>query len=451
MERAWVDGAVQDDVRVEVEGGVIRSVAVGSSARENSRLRDEPSPHQREFPRCSGETPAPATRIPGLTLPGFHNTHSHAFHRALRGRTQAGPGTFWTWRDQMYDLAARLDPDGYHLLARAVYGEMLAAGFTAVTEFHYLHHQPDGTPYADPNAMGHALLAAADDAGIAITLVDACYLAGGMDAPLGPAQRRFGDGDADRWAARVEAIGDPRVGGAIHSVRAVPRDQLPTVVAATQGRPLHAHVSEQVAENDACRAAHGLTPVGLLAEAGALGPRSTAVHATHLTADDITLLADSDTEVSLCPTTERDLGDGIGPARRLADAGVRLSVGSDSHAVVDAFEEIRAVETDERLAARTRGRFAAAELLELGGGRIAPGEPADLVTLDLLTPRTAGTGRDENTAVFAATAADVVRVMAAGRLVLGDDSGDPANAHAQRAELGRRLADAAGLHGLQEH
>ncbi|WP_370287831.1 formimidoylglutamate deiminase [Nocardioides sp.] len=406
LEHALVEGRVRDTVRVEVEGGVITAV--------------EP------------DTDRPATPLRGLTVPGVANTHSHVFHRALRGRTQRGRGSFWTWREQMYDLAARLDPDRLHRLARATYAEMLAAGYTSVAEFHYLHHQGDGTPYADPNAMGEAVVEAARSVGIRLTLIDTCYLAGGIDRPLEPVQRRFADPDADAWAERMAAIEHDRVGGAIHSVRAVPREQLPAVASACAGRPLHAHVSEQPAENEACLAAYGLTPVQLLAEAGALGPLTTAVHATHLTADDIAVLAASDTEVSLCPTTERDLGDGIGPARALADAGVRLSVGSDSQAVVDAFEEIRAVETDERLASGERGRFSTDELLGLGGGRIAVGEPADLVTLDLASPRTAGTGGGAHTALFAATAADVVHVVAGGRVVFEGD----------HAAIGRSLATA---------
>lgn len=408
LEKAWVDGAVRDTVRVEVEGGVLTAV----------------------------QPDADRTGIPlrGLTLPGFANTHSHVFHRALRGRTQGGSGTFWTWREQMYDVAARLDPESLHALARATYAEMVAAGYTSVAEFHYLHHQPGGTPYDDPNELGHALVAAAAATGIRLTLVDTCYLAGGIGQPLAPPQLRFGDGDAERWAERVAAIRHDRVGGAMHSVRAVPRDQMPTVVAACAGRPLHAHVAEQPAENDACLAAYGRTPVGLLADAGALGPRTTAVHATHLSADDIALLAASDTEVSLCPTTERDLGDGIGPARALADAGVRLSVGSDSQAVIDPFEEVRAVEMDERLASGSRGRFGAGDLLARTAGRIAVGEPADLVTIDLGSPRTAGTGSDEHTAVFAATAADVTHVVVGGRPVFDGD----------HRRVGRELAAAIG-------
>ncbi|MFT4083645.1 MAG: formimidoylglutamate deiminase [Nocardioides sp.] len=408
LEHAWVDRAVRDRVRVEIEGGVLTAV--------------EPDATQT------------ATPLRGLTLPGFANTHSHAFHRALRGRTQRRSGTFWTWREQMYDAAARLDPETYVDLARATYAEMLAAGYTSVSEFHYVHHQPDGTPYDDPNALGHALVAAAEAVGIRLILLDTCYLAGGIGQPLSPAQQRFGDGDADRWAERVAEIEHDRVGGAIHSVRAVPRDQLPTVVAAMRGRQLHAHVSEQPAENEACRAAYGLTPTALLADAGALGPDTTAVHATHLVDDDVRLLARSDTEVSLCPTTERDLGDGIGPARVLTDAGVRISVGSDSQAVVDPFEELRAVEMDERLASRSRGRYGAADLLTRCAGRIAVGEPADLVTVDLDSPRTAGTGADEHAAVFAATAADVTQVVAGGRVVFDGDHG----------RVGRDLAAAIG-------
>jgi formiminoglutamate deiminase len=312
---------------------------------------------------------------------------------------------------------------------------MAAAGITTVGEFHYLHHRPDGTPYADPNAMGGALVAAAREAGVRIALLDTCYLSSGFGEPVEGAQVRFSDGDADGWAARLaglDALADEDgvvIGAAVHSVRAVPRDQLATVAAAAAGRPLHVHLSEQVAENDACRAAHGRTPTQLLAEAGLLGPLTTAVHATHLTDGDVALLAGSGTSACFCPTTERDLGDGIGPSRRLHDAGAPLTLGSDSHAVVDLFEEMRAVELDERLATRERGHWPAAELLAAGtgghpslglddAGRIEVGARADLVTLDTRTPRTAGTGSDEHTAVFAATAADITQVVVDGRVVV---------------------------------
>ncbi|HWJ67109.1 MAG TPA: formimidoylglutamate deiminase [Nocardioides sp.] len=428
LEHAWVDGRVRDTVRVEVEHGRITSV----------------------------EADADRTGIPlrGLTLPGFANTHSHAFHRALRGRTQTDRGTFWTWREQMYAVAGRLDPDSYYELARATYAEMVAAGYTAVGEFHYLHHQPDGTPYDDPNAMGNALLAAARDAGIRITLLDTLYLSSGLrdgrnSAPEG-VQRRFSDGTAEAWQERVAALApltgaDSLVGVAAHSVRAVPAQALKAFVPYVDAAvPVHVHLSEQVRENADCVAAHGVTPTRLLAEHGFLGPMTSAVHATHLTDEDVRLLGAARACVSFCPTTERDLGDGIGPARALQAAGAVLTLGSDSHAVIDAFEEMRAVEMDERLASQERGHWTAAELLRAGtadghrslgfadAGAIAVGQRADLVTIDLASPRTAGTGRDEHTAVFAAGPADVTHVVVDGRVVFEGD----------HASVGRSLAAA---------
>jgi formiminoglutamate deiminase len=375
-----------------------------------------------------------AVRLRGLTVPGFANCHSHVFHRAIRGRTQRGHGTFWTWRAQMYALAERLDPDRYFRLARAAYREMAAAGITLVGEFHYLHHQPDGTPYGDPNAMGAALVAAAGEAGVRITLLDTCYLAAGIDSPPEGVQVRFSDGDAYRWASRAARVAPAphlRAGAAIHSVRAVPHEQLATVaqVADQHGWPLHAHVSEQQAENEACLAAYGKTPVELLDDAGALGPRTSLVHVTHLGLDDVDRVGRSAAYSCFCPTTERDLGDGIGPSRELRQAGSRLTLGSDSHAVVDLVEEMRAVEMDERLRTEERGHWSAADLLtaattdghaSLGwpeAGRIEPGAIADLVTVDLDSVRTAGTGRSLESLVFASTAADITQVVAGGQLV----------------------------------
>ena len=438
LEKAWVDGAVRDDVRVEIVDGRFTSVQVG---RENSRLDDKAFSSKREFHRPAGETP-----LAGLTLPGLANTHSHAFHRGLRGRTQRGTGSFWTWREQMYAVAERLDPDSHYALARATYREMAAAGITTVGEFHYLHHQPDGTPYDDPNAMGHALIAAARDAGLRISLLDTCYLASGFGRPVEGVQRRYCDGDLDTWRARVaelrDATLDPGVviGAAIHSVRAVPLEEwIPT------DGIVHAHLSEQPAENQACLEATDRTPTQLLADAGVLTDAFTAVHATHLTEDDTALLGQASSHVSFCPTTERDLADGIGPSTRLREAGARLTLGSDSHAVIDLFEEMRAVEYDERLASGVRGNWTAPDLLaaatltghaSLGftdAGAIAVGHRADLVTLDLHSPRTAGTGADEHTAVFAASAADVTHVVVDGRVV---------HHHGDAADVGRELHEA---------
>jgi formiminoglutamate deiminase len=276
--------------------------------------------------------------------------------------------------------------------------------------------------------MRRALEEAARQAGIRLTLLDTCYVSSGFGAPPEGVQRRYSDGDADSWAARA---GDGPA--AIHSVRAVPRDQL----AVFKGRaPLHVHLSEQVAENQACLAAYGVTPTRLLHEADLLGPDTTVVHATHLTDDDVELLGTTGTNVCITPTTERDLADGIGPARRLHEAGCRISIGSDSHAVVDPFEELRALELDERLATGERGHWSAAELLAVGSAAaIEVGAPADLVTLDTASPRTAGTGADEHTAVFAATSADVVRVMVGGEVVY-TRGGDEA--------IGRELEESIG-------
>jgi formiminoglutamate deiminase len=383
------------------------------------------------------EPPPDSERLAGLTLPGFANAHSHAFQRALRGRAQHGGGSFWSWREEMYKLAGTIDPDSYLALARATFGEMSLAGVTLVGEFHYLHHGPGGKPYSDPNAMGHALIQAASEAGIRISLIDACYLRGGFGSELDAVQRRFSDGDADAWTSRVDSIdGGARLGAAIHSVRAVDPESARAVAewAASRSAPLHAHVSEQPAENEGCLAAHGLSPTALLASVGALSERFTAVHATHLTDVDVGLLGRAGVTCCLCPTTERDLADGIGPAHRLRSAGTRLSLGSDSHAQIDILEEARAMELDERLASGARGNHSVPDLLTaatsdgyrcLGfedGGRIEPGALADLVTIGLDSVRLAGTGPEHalESVVFAASAADVRHVIVAGRFTVRD-------------------------------
>lgn len=429
-ELAWLPGAgVRAEVLIQAAGGLFAAVTP-----------DVPA----------SAVPAGTTRLAGLTIPGLANAHSHAFHRALRGATEEGEGTFWTWRERMYEVAARLDPDSYLALARAVYAEMALAGITCVGEFHYLHHDPRGRPYADPNAIGRALIEAAAQAGIRITLLDACYLSGGLapdgsPQPLTGAQVRFGDGDAGQWVQRVTTLHpDPhgmlaphaRAGAAIHSVRAVPPGQIHPISAWSQsyGAPLHVHLSEQAAENETCLAAYGTTPARLLARAGALGPRTTVIHATHLTEQDIRLLGQSQVAVCLCPTTEADLADGIGPARALASAGCPLTLGSDSHASIDLLEEARRVEHGERLRTGQRGHFSATALAAAataaghaclgwpGAGEIVPGAVADLVTVTLDSPRLAGAtpGRALDMLIFAGTAADVRHVVVAGRDIVTD-------------------------------
>ncbi len=303
------------------------------------------------------------------TNPAFANCHSHAFHRALRGRAVGGTD-FWGWRDGMYAVAQALDPDLYHRLARATYAEMALAGIGAVGEFHYLHHNVGGVPYADPHAMADAVIAAAWEVGIRICLLDTCYLRAGFDdAEFAPAQRRFTYPDADTWATHATALAaryadNPAVviGAAIHSVRAVDEAALPVAATALPDAPLHVHVSEQPAENDACLAATGRTPVQLLADAGVWGPRTTAVHATHLTADDIAILGESASYACFCPTTEAELADGIGPSVALRDAGARITLGSDSHTVIDMFAEARGLAMHERLASGSREGWTAGRL-----------------------------------------------------------------------------------------
>jgi formiminoglutamate deiminase len=418
---AWVGDRFMPNVLIEADGGLFTDV------------------------RAEVEPPPEAERLSGLVLPGLANAHSHAFHRALRGHTQAERGTFWMWRKRMYEVAARLEPDTYLNLATAVYAEMALAGITCVGEFHYLHHAPAGRRYADENAMGLALIEAAERAGLRVTLLDTLYLAGGIAGPVEGVQVRFSDRDAGRWAHRTtdlhSAVGSPdplgrqqiRIGAAIHSIRAVPPEQLEPVLAWSHhhAAPLHLHLSEQRAENDACMAAYGKTPAAVFLAAGVLGPRTTAVHATHVVDEDIALLGESGTSVCMCPTTERDLADGIGPARLLSLAGSPVVLGSDGHAVIDLFEEARAVELDERLRTERRGQFSAAELLHaatiaghraLGwddAGAIAVGARADLVTVRLDTVRTAGVTPGP-AIVFAAGAADVSHVVVDGRVVVVD-------------------------------
>jgi formiminoglutamate deiminase len=303
--------------------------------------------------------------------------------------------------------------------------------------------------------MGEALIAAAGEAGIRITLLDTAYVSAGFGQPPNRHQLRFSDGSAEAWAERCAVLKErdhARIGAAIHSVRAVPAGQLATVARWAEERraPLHVHLSEQTAENDACRVAHGRTPTRLLADHGVLGPRTTGVHNTHLTDEDIALLGGSGTGTCMCPTTERDLADGIGPAVALQQAGSPLSLGSDSHAVIDLLEEARAMELNERLRSRTRGHWTAAALLRAASadghaalgwedaGALEAGALADFTTIALDSVRTAGPvpRLGAETAVFAATAADVRHTVVAGRHVVRD------GAHTLVPDVATALADA---------
>ena len=376
--------------------------------------------------------------IAGVVMPGLVNAHSHAFHRALRGRTHGGSGDFWSWRTPMYEIANRLTPETYGELAAMTFAEMALSGITGVGEFHYIHHQADGTKYTNPNEMGLAMVEASKRAGIRMALLDVAYLHGGLDKPEPLAeQKRFSDGTIDSWLDRVDALGEGgegwTVGMAPHSVRAVHPSELEEVVANRHGKVVHVHVSEQPAENAACIAATGKTPTQVLADAGLLGRHFTAVHATHLTAADISLLGSSHSGVCMCPTTERDLADGVGPASSLSAGGAVLSLGSDSNAFIDLFEEARAVETDERLVTGKRGVHSPASLLiaattggatALGWGQygIQIGAPADFIALSLDSVRLASFDGAHGAAhiAHAASAADVRDVWVGGRQIVQD-------------------------------
>lgn len=408
-ERALIDGVIEHGVRFEADAdGRVLSRTIG----------------------VAGE---PADALLSFAVPGFANAHSHLFHRALRGRTHDDGGDFWSWRTEMYAAAGALDPDRYRALATAVFGEMVAAGYTAVGEFHYVHHRRSGEPYPE-HAMELALADAAATVGIRLTLLDTAYLAGGIGAPLATEQQRFGDGDASGWLARwfslreaLAARGDGLVtlGAAIHSVRAAPPEAIAAIIAGLPGDvPLHIHLSEQPLENSDSVAAYGKTPTELIASLGVLAGRLSVVHATHLTEGDIRLLGDAGVAVVMCPSTEADLGDGIGPALALAEAGARIAIGSDQNAVIDPLLELRGLEAGERLASGKRGRFTPAALwaagsaagyasLGLGSATLAIGDPLDLIDLDTTSTRTVGSLPLQ--LPLTATAADVIAVFVGGR------------------------------------
>lgn len=448
-DHAWLGDRMVPDVVLGITDGRFSHVVTGQGGTNPA------------VPPAARGTTRTRTHLRGVTLPGLVNAHSHAFHRLLRARTQprlrdraADPGTgeggtFWRWRDRMYEVAARLDPDSLYAIAVATYGEMVLAGITCVGEFHYLHHGPGGVPYDDPNAMGRALVAAASDVGIRMMLIDTLYLTGHVgatleDPGLDPVQQRFSDRGAPQWAERVAALtASPtaRVGGAIHSVRAVPPASMATVATAVEDpaspvRVLHAHVAEQPREVADAMTVFGVSPTQLLADAGALSPHFTAVHAVWLDDESVDLLAQARATVCACPTTERDLADGVIDAATLATAGVGLALGSDQHAVIDLFEEARALELDQRLATGIRGHHDPASLLGAatrGGaasvgwpeaGVIAVGAPADLTVVGTDSVRLAGTPEADlaTAVVYAATASDVTATMVGGQWVVRSGS-----------------------------
>ncbi len=348
-------------------------------------------------------------------LPGFVNTHSHVFQRALRGHTHrplSKQDTFWTWRRAMYAEAQKLNPDLLYKNALTTYQEMLAAGYTSVGEFHYVYHQLDGQPYADPNVMSEAVIQAGKEAGIRVVLLMTAYAQSGFNQPPEEEQRRFCDASIDAYLDRVEALrvkGGP-IGVAPHSVRAVPEKWFRAIAeySHTHQLPLHVHADEQRAEIEQCLTMHGCTPIELLEHFGALGVLTTIVHATHANTAEIALLIRRGCTVCVCPTTEGDLGDGIAPYAELLAAQIPLAIGSDSNTRLDPIEELRWAEYSARMRYQRRRVLVGGELaspgsllLEFGTRRgavalgletgvIAPGMLADFIAVDLHHPSLAG-------------------------------------------------------------
>lgn len=342
-------------------------------------------------------------------LPGVPNTHSHAFQRAMAGLAEhqtRADDSFWTWRETMYGFAAKIGPDDLHAIAAQLYVEMLKAGYTSVCEFHYLHHQPDGRPYADPTAMSQALIAAARDTGIGLTLLPALYVSGGFDGrPLSERQRRFGH-DVERYLALLDSLRAQRnamytVGIALHSLRAVPEEAMRDVLAAVRAwdtpTPIHIHIAEQIGEVQDSLAIRNARPVEWLLDHADVDACWTLVHATHMTPEETAAVARSGATVSICPTTEANLGDGLFPLKPYLDAGGRFAIGSDSHISVSPVEELRWLEYGQRLEARRRsiavtpqqpsvGETLFAHVLDGGtaatGRALDDGHRADLIVLD---------------------------------------------------------------------
>jgi formimidoylglutamate deiminase len=398
-----------------------------------------------------------AARLPGRAiLPGLVNTHSHAFQRVIRGRTErrsgAGPDTFWTWRDAMYRAANLLSPEALFHASRMAFLEMMLSGVTTVGEFHYLHHAPDGRPYPDRNALALPIIRAAEDTGLRVALLRTAYVRGGQARFLTP---RVQDFIADTEAlSRQCRPGRSWIGVAPHSIRAVPLDYLLDVVQYARANALsvHMHVAEQPAEVEACIAEYGSPPVALLSKHGVLDDHFTAIHAIHVTEEEIDQLGAARSLVCACPTTERNLGDGICPADRLAGAGVRIALGSDSNVQIDLLEDARELEYHlrlkrlervvlhpEQLAARlfACATESGAASLTAPGGRLEVGRPADFFTVDLNDPSIAGADAESlmSHVVFSLERTAIRDVYIAGQRVV--DAGH----HSLAEEIRRNFAE----------
>src|SRR5215216_1979961 len=383
-------------------------------------------------------------------LPGMINAHSHAFQRVIRGRTehrsQHTTDSFWTWREQMYSVANRLEPEDIYNASRMAFLEMALTGITAVGEFHYIHHQRDGSAYSDPNLLEREVIRAARDVGIRIALLRVAYARAGYQVELDPRQVRFIEHSPDVYLKHLEQLlsvpeladSAAWIGVAPHSVRAVPLDYLKTIVAFANERelPVHMHVAEQPAEVRACIEEYGRSPVALLETEGLLGKPFTAVHAIHVTPKAVAALARAGAFVCACPTTERNLGDGVVPADAYFDAGVRVALGSDSQIQVDLLEDARELEYHLRLQKMERNVLApmlaerlfdcatinGAASIGFDGGRIKPGAPADFFTVDLNDLSIAGSSSDDllTNIVFSLARTAVRDVVVGGKRIVED-------------------------------
>jgi formimidoylglutamate deiminase len=416
---ALLDDGFMPDVRIEVAGGDILSVTPGAAMQ-------------------SGDEEAG-----GVLLPGMPNLHSHAFQRAFAGLTEftGGGGNFWSWREAMYRVADRITPDGCAAITAWLCKELLKGGYTSLAEFHYLHHQPNGVRYAESDAMAHAVVAGAAQAGMGLTLLVGVYEKAGFDgAPLAGGQQRFALGVDEAMIMADRLARDGVVAGlALHSLRAVPPTSLRKAATDFAGTgPIHIHVAEQRAEVDACIATLGAAPVAWLLDNIAIDSAWCLVHATHATEREIAAVARTDAVIGLCPSTEADLGDGIFALPALLESCGHFGIGSDSNVVLDAFAELRLLEYSQRLRGEARNIASAGnghtgralwQSAARGGaracgrvaGRIAPGHRADFVVIE---PTFESAGRPAefclDAAIFAATRPPARHVMTGGEWQVRD-------------------------------
>jgi formimidoylglutamate deiminase len=409
-----------------------------------------------QFSEVSPQLDTASTRIvdlPGKALlPGFVNVHSHSFQRLIRGKSESrivSGKDFWSWRGTMYHAASQLDPQDVYDVARMAFLEMALAGTTTVGEFHYLHNAPNGQPYDDPNLLSKQVIAAAQSVGIRIVLLRTAYLRSGYELGRDPGQIRFFESTSaflENMSALTScystASSEVRFGVAPHSIRAVPLSDLKEIAAWSRENklPLHMHVAEQVAENTACLREYGLTPVELLNKELLLGPDFTAVHAIHISSEEIAMLAEANATICSCPTTERNLGDGVFAADRVMMAGIPIALGSDSQAQIDPLEDARELDYHLRLEQQERAildqvpaKTLASRLFEcatthgaralaLPGKLPTPGSFADFFTVDLNDVSIAGHSAEDllSIIVFSLNRSAIRDVVVNGRLIVRD-------------------------------